>query len=452
MQLISFTPDRPVILLDKEFKVVGIKPPNVVELQDSAGDIREYEFEKLFKQYELRNLRFPKPSSKPKKTSQEEPLRLSVRLSSDLSDKARSDGLVKKGYLDAIVRQGLHVHHMTPELKKLLEQKASELKQKKHPSISTLQRWLSQRLYGGDDTALMPYYAKRGGPGKSRLPSSTQRVMDRVIDNLYMSPEKPTVKLCFDACVAEITEKNQWLPTSQQISLPSYNTFLRFTKRRSGYEVVASRLGRRAAELEYRSNMKSTENYSLNECWEMDHTILDIFVMNPATGKPERPRITVAVEFVSRALMGFDIGFGAASAQAALSCLRHAIMPKNYLRERYPEINGDWPCHGVPHILKVDNGMEFHSKSFKHACLDLNIAIQYCATASPWQKGRVERFFRTLNESMVGLPGATGSHLYANKSDLKPGRGAVLDLPMLVKLMHMWVVDDYLPGKHRGQP
>lgn len=451
MQLISFTPNLNVTLFNKTFIVVGIKPPAIVQLKGSDGSVREFEVDNLLKQYELRNLRFPKPHPGMKKQDNEPPPKLAMRLTSELSDKARAVGLEKKQYLDAIVRAGLRLSRMTPRLEELLTQITAECGRTKNPSLSTLRRWLGQRLRGGDDTALMPYYARRGGAGRSRLETSTQREIDRVIDNVFLAPERLSARDCFDTCKANIAEKNQWLPSSQQIPTPSYRSFLRNVRRRGGYEVVAARWGRRAAELQYRSAGKATEQYSLNECWELDHTILDLFVMNPATGKPARPRVTVALEYVSRVPMGFDIGFDGTSAQASLNCIRHGILPKTYLQARYPEIRGQWPCHGAPRIIKVDNGMEFHSKSFKHACLDLGIHIQYCATASPWQKGRIERFLRTLNESQVGLPGYTGSHLYNNKADVKPMHQAVMDLPRVVKEIHMWIVDEYLPKRHRGE-
>lgn len=451
MQLISFTPNLNLTLFNKAFIVVGIKQPDVVQLEGSDGSVRDFEVDKLLKHYELRNLRFPKPYPGNRKPDDNPPQKLAVRMASDLSDKARADGLTKKQYLDAIVRAGIRLNRMTPTLEELVSQVSAECGRTKNPSLSTLRRWFNQRLRGGDDTALMPYYARRGGAGKSRLAIATQREINRVVDNVFLSPERLSAKECFDTCIANIAEKNQWLPSSQQIPAPSYKSFLRNVRRRDGYEVLAARWGRREAELRYRSAGKATEQYSLNECWELDHTILDLFVLNPETGKPARPRITVALEYVSRVPMGFDIDFSGTSAQASLNCIRHAILPKTYLRERYPEIQGEWPCHGTPRIIKVDNGMEFHSKSFKHACLDLGIHIQYCATASPWQKGRIERFLRTLNESQVGLPGYTGSHLYNNKADVKPMREAVMDLPRVIKEIHMWIVDEYLLKHHRGE-
>lgn len=451
MQLISFTPNLKVTLFNKAFKVVGIKPPKIVQLESSDGSVREYELDNLLQQYELRNLRFPQPYPGERKPDQEPPQKLAVRLASELSDKALTVGLEKKQYLDAIVRAGHRLTRMTPSLEALLSQVTAECGRTRNPSLSTLRRWLSQRVRGGDDTALMPYYARRGGAGKSRLAVATQQEINRVIDNVFLSPDRLSAKICFDTCIAHIAEKNQWLPSSQQIPAPSYRSFLRNVRRRDGYEVLAARWGRRAAELQYRSAGKATEQYSLNECWELDHTILDLFVMNPETGKPARPRVTVALEYVSRVPMGFDIGFDGTSAQASLNCIRHGILPKTYLQERYPEIQGEWPCSGAPRIIKVDNGMEFHSKSFKHACLDLGIHIQYCATASPWQKGRIERFLRTLNESQVGLPGYTGSHLYNNKADVKPMHQVVMDLPRVIKEIHMWIVDEYLPKRHRGE-
>ena len=48
---------------------------------------------------------------------------------------------------------------------------------------------------------------------------------------------------------------------------------------------------------------------------------------------------------------------------------------------------------GVPEIIKLDNGREFHSKSLKSAAAQLKIELRYCQPGQPHLKGRVERFF-----------------------------------------------------------
>src|SRR5690606_25676795 len=109
-----------------------------------------------------------------------------------------------------------------------------------------------------------------------------------------------------------------------------------------------------------------------------------------------RPWITVALDRFTRMIVGVHIGFLPPGAHTVMLCLRNAIRPKEELLRRYPSIRGDWPCFGKPKAIVVDNGPEFHSRSFKESCLALNIDVIYCPVRKPRYKGKVERWFGRL--------------------------------------------------------
>ena len=99
----------------------------------------------------------------------------------------------------------------------------------------------------------------------------------------------------------------------------------------------------------------------------------------------------------------------------------------------------------------MDNGVEFHSKSLRDACFELGIELQFCPVAQPWYKGRIERFFRTLNESLLNsLPGATGIDLQRRK-DVEDANLPVIDLDSLQRILHIWIVDVYMTMPGRGR-
>ena len=156
------------------------------------------------------------------------------------------------------------------------------------------------------------------------------------------------------------------------------------------------------------------------------------------------------IEHRTRAIMGFHIGVGGASTQSVLSCLTHAIRPKTYLKEKYPEVQGEWPCFGMPLLIKCDNGSEFHSHTFKAVGDELGIEFVFCPTKKPWFKARIERFFGTLTRGLLQtLPGATGHNTKARK-DVGNANLPVIDLELLLRLLHIWIIDDYMASDHRG--
>lgn len=450
MQLTSFTPNKRFTLFEKVFTIRSIIRPDRVVLVDDEGSERVFEMATLLIHYQSRNLRGLKNE---RGVPPLQKVCVAMRLAADVSEAAKMRGYTRKCYLQAIEREGVHLHPHSEPLRCVLERVRSSLGESRAPSISTLRRWQSQlRRQGDDPSSLIPYFERRGGPGKQRMSDAVKRTIDAVIDNFYLTTERYSTRKAFAFLEGELLERNLWLPASERMKVPSYATFLRSIRRRSGFEVTAAREGSLQALATYRSSGRNTELHGLNECWEMDHTWLDLFIIDDATGLPlGRPRLTVIVDHFSRAVMGFDVDFTGASSQATLNCLKHAISPKTYMREQYPEVVGEWPMYGIPLILKCDNGPEFHSDSLKQACVELGINLKYCPLKKPWYKARIERFFRTFNEwALTGIPGATGSTAHHRRSHYDPSAAAVMTLQDLRKHLHMWIVDQYLVNPHRG--
>lgn len=450
MQLTSFTSNRQFKLFQKVVTVRSVVDSDRVMLADEEGNERMWEIATLHIHYRSGNLKGIKSAHHP---LQQRKVTVAMRLSDNVSETAKRQGFARQKYLAAVHASGAALCLGNKRLQDVLEGVRQTLDLERAPSVSTLKRWRRQAQIQGDDpAAYIPYLDLRGGPGKQRMSSEVTQAINGVLDNFYLTTERYSIKTAYEVLEGQLLEKNKWLPKDQACKIPSYSTFRRSLQRRSGYEVTAAREGAVHALSVYRPSGKNTELYGLNDCWEIDHTPLDLFVVDDLTGALlGRPRLTAIIEHYSRSIMGFDIGFSGTSAQAALDCLRHAILPKDYLPERFPDVKGDWPCHGIPMVLKCDNGPEFHSRTLQQACFELGIELQYCPVREPWYKARIERFFRTFNESaLTGLPGATGSHFYKRPEGSNPAADAVITLQDLQKLLHRWIVEVYMPHNHRG--
>lgn len=451
MLQISFIANQPIRLFGESYVVQSIENDQLLTLRSDAGSTRTFEVETLLKHYTAGNLKayHPRPRGPGEKAAVR---RVTRRLVSDMSPKSQSAGRTSSEYLRALASAGMPLK-AGPTLTELLSEVTQRTGRQQNPSISSLKRWQAKAYRsGGDVAAVMPRYDLRGGRNKSRMPQDVQNEMNAVIDNMYLTTEGHTMLAAYEDLVRRVEEKFNALSQFNKKKIPSYSTFRRAILARNKFEVAASRNGATAAERMFRTTNRSSEIYSFNECWEIDHTVLDLMVVDPKTKLVlGRPRVSAVVEYTTGSLMGFDIDFTGASAQAVLNCLKHAITPKSYLKERFPEVQGEWPCHGVPMILKMDNGVEFHSKSLRDACFELGIELQFCPVAQPWYKGRIERFFRTLNESLLNsLPGATGIDLQRRK-DVEDANLPVIDLDSLQRILHIWIVDVYMtmPGRSR---
>ncbi|WP_096698424.1 DDE-type integrase/transposase/recombinase [Polaromonas sp. AER18D-145] len=455
MQLVSFTPNRSISLFHQNYVIVSTSGNSELVLRDDQNVETVWTVESLIGHYISGNLRAGTTitNGSPSSTAK----RISTRLVGDVSERSKEEGLARNSYVGAILASGVPIRSNSSALSKVVALVSEKLGRVRSPSFSTIQRWLSKyRRQSGSNSALIPYFDRRGGVGKSRLSTLADLAMKAAIDNVYMTTERYTVTRVHQTLIADLSEKNKWRPKTAQIPIPSYSTFRRAIAKRSGYEVTASREGARTADRRYRSSSSSPENYGLNQCWEIDHSVLDLFVVDQHTGLVlGRPRVTVIVDHFSRSVMGVDIDFSGPSTQAVLNCIKAAILPKTELLKSFPGIVGGWPCYGLPMVIKCDNAPEFHATTLQDACFALGIELQYCPVKQPWFKGRVERFFRTFSEqAMAGLPGATGAHLYKLSEDQNPEKFAVMELQELQAYVYMWIVDVYMTGpqENRGSP
>jgi len=133
-----------------------------------------------------------------------------------------------------------------------------------------------------------------------------------------------------------------------------------------------------------------------NEIWQADHTLMDIEVIN-SKGIPERPWLTIILDDFSRAVAGFSIDFSPPSAIKTALTLRQAIWRKE---------NAIWPVCGIPEKFYTDHGSDFTSVHLEQVSADLKIELVFSRIGIPRGRGKIERFFQTVNTMLLqDLPG-----------------------------------------------
>lgn len=250
---------------------------------------------------------------------------------------------------------------------------------------------------------------RRGGTGHPNIP---EEVLTRIY-NLYFYESAPSMMQVKRAMDAHCKTYN-----IESISYVTINKLINEYERKNPTDAYARRYGIRAARQKFGVYIPRDFSYlKPNDLWMGDHHLLDILVINPDTGKPDRPWITAWLDVATRTVPGYHLAFSPSSRTIALA-LRNGITRPDY--------------HGIPKQVYIDNGKDYRCKllsgkikSFgkidfdegtKSIFYNLNTSYTYALPYNPQSKAQIERWFGTLEGEWLNLyPGYVG-----NKPENRP--------------------------------
>lgn len=369
----------------------------------------------------------------------------------ELSAAVQADFQRRKRYLQYIIDQGQPIF-TGAYMKPLIKAAANDMGDEAPPSVTSIYRWFRKYWSSKDPRALVPRLDLRGARGGKQGERLLQLLSDATEEACKASP-LATAPMIYSKLLTKIETENGRSCGGQLLKSPSIRTIYRMLQNASAYELSRLRNGKAAADKRFRLVKVGTKTKQILERAEIDHTPLDLFLIDERTGLPlGRPTLTVVIDHFSRMLLGYYLSFGDPSAAAVMGALRHAILPKEPAEEVIANLKAEnpWPCYGRPDVLVVDNGLEFHGQALESVAYDLNIRIQYCPKHQPQFKGAVERYLKTVNYFFCHqLPGTSFARLH-QRGDYDPQKCAVLTLAEFKQLFEKWVVDDYAQRVHRG--
>lgn len=256
------------------------------------------------------------------------------------------------------------------------ENKLSDIARRNNISLRTLQRWIVK-------------YNKEGLEGlerKNRTDRGTYRKTTAEIKELAegLALQKQSLT------IATITRKLEKYCLKQNVLPSNYHTVRKIVKSIPKDLNVLAKYGDKAYENLYEVVMRR-ESKSPNEMWQVDHSMLSIKVLLD-NGKEDFPWLTIIIDDFSRAIMAFSLFTGAPSSIQTALTLRNAIWYKQ---------DKNWPVCGIPENLYTDHGTDFTSTHIAHVCLDLKIRLVHSIIAKPKGRGKVERFFSSLEQKLL---------------------------------------------------
>jgi putative transposase len=123
--------------------------------------------------------------------------------------------------------------------------------------------------------------------------------------------------------------------------------------------------------------------------WQFDHKQLDVWVLTGRGTTPVRPWVTAAIDDKTRYVPCAVLSLRPDQA-TVIAALRQGIA-----------VDPETGVGGRPEHLRWDNGAEFVARAVTHAAMALGCIVIPTSIYSPWEKGKIERFNRTLADELV---------------------------------------------------
>lgn len=246
--------------------------------------------------------------------------------------------------------------------------------------VRTLQRWKRLYLDGGID-------ALHDEPRSDRGTRRIQQELISLVERLALTRPRPSIATLHRLACAEAGRNS--------FASPSYSTIRSIVQSLDPGLVTLALEGPASYRDKYELVFRRRAEHP-NATWQADHTQLDILIRG-AHGRPERPWLTIIIDDYSRAICGYTVFVGSPSAINTALALRQAIWRKS---------DPTWAMCGIPEVLHVDHGSDFTSLHLEHTSIALKIRVIYSSVGRPQGRGKVERFFGTINtELLPHLPG-----------------------------------------------
>lgn len=284
-------------------------------------------------------------------------------------------------------------------------------------SIRSLHRWVHQYKTNGLD----------GLQSKSRDDKGCYRELSEnlihAIEGLALQKPKRTVATIHRQ-ISRHTQDNN-------LPIPSYAVVSKIINNISPALISLAHDGLKPYQQKY-DLLYIREALRPNHMWQADHTLLDVYVLNDK-GEIRRPWLTIIMDDYSRAIAGYYLSFNAPSSLQTSLAFRQAIWIKS---EKH------WPICGIPEIMYTDHGCDFTSHHIEEVCISLKIQLIFSTIGKPRGRGKIERFFATINQRVLqDLPGyiQQGSTIKKNEC---------LTLEALESKLKFFMLDEYNHQTH----
>lgn len=360
-----------------------------------------------------------------------------------LTEKQRELATMRKSYVEAMTDADGKEISDPAERKKALKDNATSRNHAKAPHEVTVKRWRSRlKRANGNLRALLD--RPRKGNRNKRLTDKVEAAIRQVLENFYLNKGDRAMAVYEKFLKPELAKMGL-----SEKQMPSFKTFMTRVHQIPAFEATKRRRGYCTAQNEFPTGRPFEKAMYQLQCAEIDNTPLDVQIVDKDGKVIGRPYATVIICRKTRMILGFYLTPGPVTARSVLKAFIHAVMPKAYVREKFPDIESDWPCYGLLSELVSDNGMDYLAQDVKNSLEYLGVHYIHHKKKMPKNKGIVERVMRTMNEQLFhSVPGTTTSH-YRTLTEKQAKQYPSLTIEEAEHMVHKWIIDNYHNSIHR---
>lgn len=304
-------------------------------------------------------------------------------------------------------------------------------------------------LSGKDPASLL---SKKSGSKKlSRIQEEVQNLIVTAFEKYVCTKHHRSVNDIYDRIQAEIHAINSLRSPEERMIMPSMATIYRRYKQFDAKLRAESKNERTLFSKHGMLDSYQTPTRPL-QVVKLDHIHFDLLFIDDISGKVIAmcAWLTMLMDEFTDMPHGFNLSFKPPSYETVMLTLKHAILPKN-VREKYPEVDHEWPVSGLPETIVTDNGIEFRSKRLKDAFDKLGIELKPNYIKRPWCKGVIERFYNRASQQISHqMFGIKWSSTKPRKNKFNNSiEGAAICYNDFLIVFHKWLLDYYCTAFHK---
>lgn len=374
-------------------------------------------------------------------------IKLSVPATIEISDAPRVLSLnekQRKAYerkVAYVVRLDKEINHSVPKnvVQEITREIAKKIGDPTPPTYATLCRWLRSYHEGGGNP-LKLVDLRKGQGRRKRLDTEAVSIINDYLKSEYLKDTRPSAQLIYHLVKSQITVNNQNRPVDRQIAIPSRATFYRAVAALDPLYADTKRLGKLAANKLHKYGQSIHKTTRLCERVEVDSYLADVLIVSDDLKEViGRPWLCAMIDVDSRCIIGWEVSFTPPCGAKVLRALRFAM-----------SAGDSWETGGTPEELVLDNGSEFRNNVLQLVAGTYGIQLRYVAPRSPDEKPHIERFFGTLNSTLVHLMSGTTRSNPTDRGDYASKKNATYTLDEFRDKFLFWVKNIYHESKHSG--